>query len=382
MKEIDINFKSDRISVLERVLQTSENENEKLEAINQLKKKGDNRAQLLILKALEDRSWRVREKALNSIKLTSIPDETLVKYLVPLIDEEFPKVREKVIQLLKEMAKEELLPYFLNELNNESDLVRSTAIQAIGEIGYEKILESFIKQFQSETSELVKRSLLQAISSIGDETTINFLIKVLGNEHEIVELRTEAALTLAKSGSSNAFTLISSVLNTVTSINLKVGLIHSLAFIYNEKTVDFLIELSKNEFQKENFHLSTKRPPVDLWYYEFRELTNSAKIILTVIKTLGILGHKKAIPYLLNKLNSVYNLIRLQSVAALYRFNDSSTNERLVLILKDKNEDRPFQEIMLVMMKKINKEKLKSLGLSKDRGTLFVYRKFIDEFFI
>ena len=382
MKSFDNELKSDRISILEDILLTSENENERLEAVNQLRKKGDNRAQLALLKALEDKSCRVRENALNSIKPASIPDETLVKYLIPLIDEEFPKVRGKVIQLLKEMAKEELLHHFLNKLNDESDLVRSMAIQAIGKIGYERILESFIKQFYSETSELVKRSLLQAISRIGDETIIDFLIKILGNEHEIVELRSEAALTLAKSGSSNAFTLISSVLNTTTSINLKVGLIHSLAFIHEEKTVDYLIELSKNEFQKENFQLSTKRPPVDLWYYEFRELTNSAKIILTVIKTLGILGHKKAIPYLLNKLNSVYNLIRLQSVAALYHFNDSSTNERLVLILKDKNEDRPFQEIMLVMMKKMNKEKLKSLGLSKDRGTLFVHRKFIDEFFI
>ena len=381
MKSFDNELKSDRISVLEDILLTSESENEKLEAVNQLKKKGDTRAQLAILKALEDRFWRVRENALNSIKPTSIPDETLVKYLVPLINEEFLKIREKAIQLLKEMAKEELLPYFLNKLNDESDLVRSTAIQAIGEIGCEGILESFIKQFHSETSELVKRSLLQAISRIGDETIIDFLIKILGNEHEIVEIRSEAALTLAKSSSSNAFTLISSILNAATLINFKIGLIHSLAFIYNEKTVDYLIELSKNEFQKENFQLS-KIKFVNLWDYEFRDLTNSAKIILTVIKTLGILGHKKAIPYLLNKLNSVYGLIRLQSVAALYRFNDSSINERLISIVRDKNEDRPFQEIMLTMMDKINKEKLKSLGLSKSRVTLFVHRKFIDEFFI
>jgi len=69
-------------------------------------------------------------------------------------------------------------------------------------------------------------------------------------------------------------------------------------------------------------------------------------------------------------------------VAALYRFNDSSINERLISILRDKNEDRTFKEIMLAMMNKINKERLKNLGLSKDRGTLLIYRKFIDEFFI
>ena len=203
----------------------------------------------------------------------------------------------------------------------------------------------------------------------------------MGNEHEIVELRSEAALTLAKSSSSNVFTLISSILNATTSINLKVGLISSLAFIYDEKTVDFLIELSKNEFQKENFQLS-KIKLVNLWDYEFRDLTNSAKIILTVIKTLGMLGHKKAIPYLLNTLNSVYNLIRLQSVAALCRFNDSSINERLISILREKNEDRTFKEIMMSVMDEINREGLKNLGLSKNRGILFIYRKFIEEFII
>lgn len=381
MNEFNINLKSDRISVLENVLITSENENEKLEAVNQLMKKSDNRAQLAILKALEDKSWRVREKALNSIKPSSIPDETLVKYLVPLINEEFPKIREKVIQLLKEMAKEELLPYFLNRLNDESDLVRSMAIQAIGEIGHKRILESFIKQFHSETSELVKQSLLQAITRIGDETIIDFLIKILGDEHEIVELRSEAALTLAKLNSSKAFTLISSILNATTSINLKVGLIPSLAFIHDEKTVDFLIELSKNEFRNENFQLSKKKF-VNFWDYEFRDLTNSARIILTVIKTLGILSYKKAIPYLLTTLDNVYTLIRLQSVAALFHFNDTSINERLLSILRDKNEDRTFKEIMLAVMNKINTEWVKNLGLSKERVTLFVYRKFIDEFFI
>ncbi|GAG76984.1 unnamed protein product, partial [marine sediment metagenome] len=173
MKHSDNDLNSDRISVLERVLLTSEHENEKLEAINQLVRKKDVRAQLAILKALKDKSWRVREKSINSIRPSSIPSETLTSYLVSLIDDEFPKVREKAIQLLKGMGKKELLPYFLTKLNDESELVRSTAIQAIGEIDYEEMLESFITQFRSETSTQIKHSLLQAITRIGDETTTN-----------------------------------------------------------------------------------------------------------------------------------------------------------------------------------------------------------------
>ena len=69
-------------------------------------------------------------------------------------------------------------------------------------------------------------------------------------------------------------------------------------------------------------------------------------------------------------------------LAALIHFNDTSINERLIAILRDKNEDRKFKEIMLAVMNKINKERLNNLGLSKDRGTLLIYRKFIDEFFI
>ena len=376
MKRFDNELKSDRISVLEDILLTSESENEKLEAINQLIRKSDDRAQLAILRALKDKSCHVREKAIVNVRPSGIPDEILTPCLVNLIDDEFPKIREKAIQLLKEMAREEFLPYFLNKLNDESDLVRSTAIQALGEIGHRGIFESLIKQFHSETSMLTKRSLLQTIARIGDETTIDFLIEILRNESEMVEVRSEAALALAKSGSSKAFTAITSVLNAEISTNFKIGLIHSLAFIHDERTVDFLIELSKGEFQRENVSF----PILDLWSYEFKDLKDSAKIILTVIKTLGILGHKKAIPYLLNSLNSVYNLIRLQSVAALFQFNDVSIIERLISILSDKNEDHQFKEMMIAVMNKINKESLTNLGVSMDRVNL--YRKFVNEFFI
>ena len=382
MKGLDNELKSDRISVLEKILLTSESENEKLEAINQLKRKSDNRAQLAIMKVLNDKSQRVRELAILNVSSSSVPDEIFAPCLIKLLDDESPKIREKAIQLLKEIAKEEFLPYFLNKLKDKSDLVRAIAIQAIGEIGHKGAFESLIKQFHSETSPLTKCSLLQNIARIESEITGNFLITILQNKNEMTEVRSEAALALAKSGSSKAFTSIASVINSDASSYLKLGLIQSLTFIHEEKTVDFLIELSKVEFQKQDFQKSIKIALLNLWDYEFRDLDDSAKIILTVIKTLGILGHKKAIPYLLNKLNSVYNLIRLQTVAALFHFNDVSINERLISILRDKNEDHQFKEIMLPMMYKINKESLLNLGISKDRGTLLIYRKFIDEFFI
>ena len=44
MKDLDNEIKTDRISVLENILLTSEYEDEKLEGINQLKRKSDNRA--------------------------------------------------------------------------------------------------------------------------------------------------------------------------------------------------------------------------------------------------------------------------------------------------------------------------------------------------
>ncbi|MBA7571186.1 hypothetical protein ES708_12944 [subsurface metagenome] len=94
MKHFDNELKSDRISVLEDILLTSESENEKLEAINQLIRKSDDRAQLAILKALEDKSWRVREKAIKNVRPSSIPDEIFTPCLVNLIDDEFPKITE------------------------------------------------------------------------------------------------------------------------------------------------------------------------------------------------------------------------------------------------------------------------------------------------
>lgn len=372
MKNFDDDLKLDRISVLEDILLTSESENEKMEAINLLIRKSDDRAQLAILKALKDKSWRVREKAIKSVRPSRIPDETLASWLINLLDDESPKIREKAIQLLKEMAKEEFLPYFLNKLSDESDLVRSIAIQAMGEIGYKGNIESFVKQFHSETSPLIKCALLQVIARIGDEITIDFLIEILANESEMVEVRSEAALALAKSGSSKAFASITPVLNAKISADLKTGLIQSLTFINEERTVDFLVELSKPEFQRESLLFPRTE---DLWAlrgFEDRNIQNSARIILVIIRTLGILGNEKAIPFLLNSLNSVYKVVRLQSVAALFLFNNTLVNDRLVSILTDKNEDSRFRMMMLAVMDQTDKEGL--LNLRNKSGNILPKR--------
>lgn len=370
MKDIDL--KSDRISILEKILLTSENENEKLEAINQLSRKSDNRAQIAILKALKDKSGSVRENAVNNLKPSSIPGETLIPYLLDLIDDEFPQIREKAIQLLKEMAREELLPYFLHKLNDESDLVRSIAIQAIGELDHKVLLESFIKQYQTETSFRIKRSLLQAISKIGEKTTIDFLIKILQNEREATELRYQAALALAKSGSPKAFPSITSVINKdITKISMSTGfvsfpssklrirLIESLAFINEERTVDFLIELCKLEFESKILSFPTLK---DLQFIGgLEKLSDPARFILVIIRILGRLGNEKAIPFLFNCLNSVYDAVRLQCVAALFLFNNDSVNERLLLILADKSEERQFKMMMIAIMEHTDEEGLINL---------------------
>ena len=372
MRYSENDLKSDRISVLEHVLLTSEHENEKLEVIKQLARKKDDRAQLAILRALKDKSLRVREKAVNTLDPSRIPDETLIPYLVYLIDDEFSKVREKAMQLLKEMAKKELLPYFLTKINDESDLVRSIAIQAIGDIDYKEQLESFISLFHSETSTQIKHSLLQAISKLGDESISDFLIEVLHNEREKTEVRSEAAMALAKSGSSKAFTSIISILNneitesevstgliSFPSTKLKIGLIQSLAFINEERTVDFLIEYSRNEFQKESLSF----PDINKLHLigGLEQMVDSARIILVIIRVLGLFENQKVISFLLNSLNSVYDVVRLQSIAALFRFNIDSVNERLLSILTDKNEDSKFKTIMLAIMEQTNEEGLINL---------------------
>lgn len=381
MKNSDSDLESDRISVLEKILLTSESEAEKIEAIVQLKGKSDDRAQLAIVRSLNDKSWRVRELAILNVSSSRVSDEILAPNLIKLLDDESPKIREKAIQLLKEIAKEEFLPYFLNKLNDNSDLVRAMAIQAIGDIGHKGIYESLITQFNSESSTLTKRASLQVIAKKRDETTVDFLIEVLQNESEAVEIRSDAALLLAKSGSMKAFILITSLIDSTISIQLKLGLIKSLAAIHEEKTVDFLTELCTGELKEQEFQNSMKVALLNPLDYRFKDLDDSAKVILTTIKILGLYCHKKALPYLLHTLDSVYTLIRLQSAVALFQFNDISINERLLSILRDKNEENQFIEILFEAMYKINKENYTNLGLSTDR-MFSRYRKFIDEFFI
>jgi len=382
MKDFDINLKLDRVSVLEGVLLNSKHEDERLEAINQLKSIRDIRAQLALAKVLSDSSGKIRESSINSIKISEIPDDVIVPHLRRLINDQNASIRERALQLLKEIGREDFLPLFLDKLSDESDLVRNVAVQAIGEISNDKTLDTLIKQFQANVSPLIKCSILQNLSNFKSEKVKNFLASVLMNENESDEVRAEAALSLAKSTNLEAFPLILKMLNSNPSIQLKIGLIQSLAFINDEKVIEFLIELFEDEYQRKNYK-TLIIPPHRIHYMDlhFDDLDDSSKILVSIFKILGDLHNDIAIPFLLKMLNNVYHLIRIFSIAALSQFDDPIIDERFKSILNDQNENPWFKAFMRSLLYIINEKKAKDLGIS-DYITCLIEARVIKDYFL
>ena len=137
-------IKMDRISVLEKKLLTSENENERLTAVTELKKIGKERARLALLKAYKDKSDRVRTIVIETIEnAKDIENDILIPYLVKLLDDERNNIIERSIKTLGKIGNSGTLPYFLKKLIDPDELARAYAAEAIGKIG--NVYKSFFK---------------------------------------------------------------------------------------------------------------------------------------------------------------------------------------------------------------------------------------------
>ena len=240
--------KMDRISVLEKKLLTSENENERLTAATELKKIGKEKARLALLKAYKDKSDKVRMKVIETIE-NSKNIET-IPYLLKLLDDESSKIRERSIKTLGKIGNSEILPYFLKKLIDPDEYVRVYAADAIGKFRDIKAVKYLILCLKKpERSLVVIQNIIWALGNIGDNSQLDLLIKWLKIDKESTDIRSEIALALSKIGGEKAFNALLEILNTEDWDKylgnafkaFKKNIIISLANFKNEKLTDSFI---------------------------------------------------------------------------------------------------------------------------------------------
>jgi len=338
-------IKMDRISVLEKKLLTSENENERLTAATELKKIGKEKARLVLLKAYKDKSDKVRMKVIETIE-NSKNIET-IPYLLKLLDDESSKIRERSIKTLGKIGNSEILPYFLKKLIDPDEYVRVYAADAIGKFRDIKAVKYLILCLKKpERSLVVIQNIIWALGNIGDNSQLDLLIKWLKIDKESTDIRSEIALALSKIGGEKAFNALLEILNTEDWDKylgnafkaFKKNIIISLANFKNEKLTDSFINMLEREMQ------NSRKSGIDF------------EIITSLIESLGQIGDNKITEILMKTLYDVNEKIRLASVKSLVKLNDNNVNEKLISILVDDAEKTPIKRKIISSLNELNKD--------------------------
>ncbi|MFX0001204.1 MAG: HEAT repeat domain-containing protein [Candidatus Hermodarchaeota archaeon] len=351
-------IKMDRISVLERKLLTSENENERLTAATELKKIKKEKARLALLKAYKDKSRRIRTILIETIEnAKDIENAILIPYLVKLLDDESVRIREKSIKILGKIGNSEILPYFLKKLIDPNKWVRAYAVEAIGEFGNDKAVKYLVSCLGTEIPLLVEYitwALGQIYPRLIKEplrkNILNLLIAFLQNDKLNLNVRSQAAIALGNIAGEEAFKAISETLNSLTNLNSRnfskdqinfyKCIIESIGYFKDKNPTDLLITILKNELQKG------------------QKASKEEEIILSTIESLGVIGDNKATELLMKTLYELNEKIRLASVKALVKLHDNDLNERVISILIDDTEKLSFKKAILSTIIEIYKEDL------------------------
>lgn len=193
------------------------------EAVESIRGKTDESLIRLLLSAMEDPSWRVRnsatdilieeypvEKYINDlIKLLYLEDnagarnsaiEALVrlrKKAVPFLIDAFKTpnrdVRKFIIDVLGEFRDRTSLPLMLDALKDDDENVRATAIEHIGRVGESSMIDALVDIIGSDDI-WTAYPAADALGRIGDRKAVPALVKALGKK--TLRLPTIKALSL------------------------------------------------------------------------------------------------------------------------------------------------------------------------------------------
>ncbi|MEW6585681.1 MAG: HEAT repeat domain-containing protein, partial [Nitrospirota bacterium] len=195
------------------------------EAVERLKGQPGAQTVSLLLSALEDTHWRVRNTAVD-ILLEEHPPETYIRglidllyreenagarnsaiealirlnkkatpYLIEAFDTENRDVRKFIIDVLGEFRDSRSLSLMLRALNDDDENVRVTAIEHLGKVGESSVVDALIGVLESDDL-WTAYPAADALGRIGDRKAVPALIRALDNK----TLRTPAIKSLSLIG--------------------------------------------------------------------------------------------------------------------------------------------------------------------------------------
>jgi HEAT repeat protein len=287
---------------------------DRLNAVIAMQKVPDSADVDFLIKALEDRFWRVRQYAAKA--LGNMKAKQAVAPLAELLKDDYCEVRLNAVDALGKIGASKTIELFAGVLKEDKGFrVREAAVRVLVEIGDVNVAEPLIAALQDNHSS-VSSVAAEALGEIGDKRAVEPLAEALQTRDRKVFLA--AGIALAKLDRGRAQEALREILALRTLILTQESHMQSYAVqvlegIGDDQAVTLLIEALK-----------------------VRWVGHSAA------EALGRIGNKRAVGPLIEALKDKRVLVRLRAAIALGKIGDGKAVAEAVtsLIGLLKSEER------------------------------------------
>lgn len=173
-----------------------------------------------------------------------------------------PNLRDRAMLEIAEFRTEETIPCLISLLGEEDVIYRRAAVKTLGLIGFDTI-PSLVDSLLNSDNVVVKASAGKALAQIAvnykdvpfPEVGINALKATINDPNPVVHIVSIMALGVI---GKQALDILIEALETTDNIAVSVSIINTLGSINEEKSVNVLTALSKDESQDTYIQESAK----------------------------------------------------------------------------------------------------------------------------
>lgn len=218
---------------LERLLRDNDVEVRR-EALESLRGKSGDLYVNLLLHAMEDSSWRVRNTA-TDILIEEHPIETYIGGLINLLYlDDNAGARNSAMEVLVRLNKK-VTPYLIESFDTPNRDVRKFIIDVLGEFRDSRSLPLMLNALKDD-DENVRATAIEHIGKVGESSVVDALIEII--ESDDIWTAYPAADALGRIGDRRAIPALVKALDKKT---LRVPTIKSLSFIADPETLKYII---------------------------------------------------------------------------------------------------------------------------------------------
>lgn len=194
------------------------------------------RARAALVRALDDPSPSVREKAIGA--LVRLEDDRAVPYLLEALGSDDAEIRSEAAWGLGKMERTDAVPELIAALSDESDEVREQATWSLGQIESDDAVEALGLVVMQDRSSNARAQAAWALGQIESAEAVDALVAAILDENENV--RSQAVWALGQIQDARALPGLSKALQD-DSVDVREQAVWALGMLESPDSLDVLV---------------------------------------------------------------------------------------------------------------------------------------------